>query len=63
VIEGPGDYRFMDSRQRLRLDRQPGQRARPGGAPGRPVDPLRFRANLYVEGWPAWVENDWTGGR
>lgn len=28
---------------------------------GRPVDPLRFRANLYVEGWPAWEENDWTG--
>jgi uncharacterized protein YcbX len=24
------------------------------------IDPLRFRANLYVEGWPAWVENDWT---
>jgi uncharacterized protein YcbX len=21
-----------------------------------PVDPLRFRANLYVEGWPAWHE-------
>lgn len=28
---------------------------------GWPVDPLRFRANLYVEGWPAWVENDWVG--
>ncbi len=28
---------------------------------GAPVDPLRFRANLYVEGWAAWVENDWTG--
>ncbi|MEO8927519.1 MAG: MOSC domain-containing protein [Caulobacteraceae bacterium] len=28
---------------------------------GRPVDRLRFRANLYVEGWPAWAENDWTG--
>ena len=28
---------------------------------GKPVDPLRFRANLYVEGWPAWVENGWTG--
>jgi hypothetical protein len=28
---------------------------------GRAVDPLRFRANLYVEGWPAWAENDWTG--
>lgn len=25
------------------------------------VDPLRFRANIWVEGWPAWVENDWTG--
>ena len=23
---------------------------------GRPVDPLRFRANLYVRGWPAWHE-------
>lgn len=27
---------------------------------GRPVDPLRFRANIHVEGWPAWVENDWS---
>ena len=23
---------------------------------GAPVHPLRFRANLYVEGWPAWHE-------
>lgn len=28
---------------------------------GRPVDPLRFRANLYVEGLPAWAELDWPG--
>ena len=28
---------------------------------GRPVDPLRFRANLYVEGWPAWSENEAVG--
>ena len=27
-------------------------------ATGVPVDPLRFRANLYVEGWPAWHEFD-----
>jgi uncharacterized protein YcbX len=27
------------------------------------LDPLRFRANLYVEGWPAWAENDWVGRR
>jgi uncharacterized protein YcbX len=23
---------------------------------GQPVDPLRFRANFYVSGWPAWHE-------
>jgi uncharacterized protein YcbX len=28
---------------------------------GKPLDPLRFRANIYVEGWPAWAENDWVG--
>lgn len=26
------------------------------GAIGAPVDPLRFRANIYVDGWPAWRE-------
>ncbi len=25
---------------------------------GAPVDPLRFRGNLYVSGWPAWHEFD-----
>jgi uncharacterized protein len=28
---------------------------------GRPVDPLRFRGNLYVEGWPAWIEAGMEG--
>jgi uncharacterized protein YcbX len=28
---------------------------------GAPVDPLRFRANLYVEGWPAWSELELVG--
>ena len=27
-------------------------------AAGAPVDPLRFRGNLYVRGWPAWREFD-----
>jgi uncharacterized protein len=27
-------------------------------AVGQPVHPLRFRANLYVRGWPAWLEFD-----
>ena len=25
---------------------------------GQPIDPLRFRANVYVAGWPAWHEFD-----
>jgi uncharacterized protein YcbX len=28
---------------------------------GVPVDPLRFRANMYVQGWPAWSELDLIG--
>jgi uncharacterized protein YcbX len=28
---------------------------------GAPVDPLRFRGNLHVEGWPAWREFELIG--
>ena len=28
---------------------------------GQPVNPLRFRGNLYVSGWPAWHEFDLLG--
>lgn len=31
------------------------------GRMGRPVDPLRFRANLYVDGGRPWAEFDWVG--
>jgi len=31
------------------------------GRLGRVLDPARFRANVYVEGWPPWAELDWTG--
>ena len=61
VIEAPGEYRFTDhplgqiSIINLASLRDLGQKM------GVELDPLRFRANLYVEGWPAWVENDWTG--
>src|SRR5215475_6320406 len=30
-------------------------------AVGAPVDPLRFRGNLYVTGWPAWHEFELLG--
>lgn len=62
MIEGPGAHRFMDSRSgfvsivNLASVRDLGRRL------GVVLDPLRFRANIYVDGWPAWVENDWTGG-
>jgi uncharacterized protein YcbX len=30
-------------------------------AAGAPVDPLRFRGNIYVSGWPAWHEFELMG--
>ncbi len=27
----------------------------------RVIDPMRFRANIYVDGWPAWAELDMAG--
>jgi len=61
VVEAPGQHRFTDHPQgqvsliNLASVRELGARL------GVELDPLRFRANLYVEGWPAWLENDWTG--
>jgi uncharacterized protein len=61
VVEAPGQHRFTDhplgqvSIVNLASVRDLGERM------GLELDPLRFRANLYVEGWPAWVENGWTG--
>jgi hypothetical protein len=31
-------------------------------AVGAPMAPLRFRANIYFDGPPAWAELDWIGG-
>jgi hypothetical protein len=61
VVEAKGAFRFTDhplgqvSVINLASVRDLGQKL------GVELDPLRFRANLYVEGWPAWAENDWTG--
>lgn len=27
-----------------------------------PLHPLRFRANIYIDGLPAWAEREWVGG-
>jgi len=61
VVQAPGEHRFTDhpmgqvSIVNLASVRDLSQRM------GVELDPLRFRANLYVEGWPAWAENRWTG--
>lgn len=61
VLQAPGDHRFMDHPKGhvsiINLASVRDLEARIG----RPVDPLRFRANVYVEGWPAWAENGWEG--
>ncbi|MDG2520903.1 MOSC N-terminal beta barrel domain-containing protein [Caulobacter segnis] len=60
VLEGPGQHRFMDSKSgfvsiiNLASVRDLAEKI------GRPVDPLRFRGNVYVEGWEPWVENGWA---
>lgn len=58
VLEAPGAHRFMDDEggfvSVVNLASVRDFEARIG----RPVDPRRFRANFYVEGWPAWVENE-----
>jgi uncharacterized protein len=63
VIRAPGAWRFTDhplgqvSIVNLASVADLGRRI------GVEIDPLRFRANLYVEGWPAWAENGWAGKR
>src|SRR5690606_32632134 len=62
VLGAPGDHRFMDDRRgHVSVVNLASLRALEAKI-GRPLDPLRFRANLYVDGWPAWAENDAIGG-
>jgi uncharacterized protein YcbX len=62
VLPAPANHRFMDhpkgavSIVNLASVRDLAQRI------GRPVDPRRFRANIYVEGWPAWIEAETAAG-
>lgn len=61
VVEAAGAFRFTDHPKgqvsiiNLASVRDLSRRM------GVELDPLRFRANLYVDGWPAWAENDWAG--
>lgn len=67
VVEAPG-HTFADARKKpnATADQYVSlvNRASIGAlkqAINAPVDPLRFRANVYFEGVPAWAEHDWLG--
>jgi uncharacterized protein YcbX len=56
------DHSFSDvARKVVSIINLDSVRAIEGMLGGTPVHPLRFRANLYVEGWPAWSELDLVG--
>lgn len=60
VLHGRG-HSFSDVAKKVVSIINLGSIAAIEAAVGRPVDPLRFRANLYVAGWPAWREFELMG--
>jgi uncharacterized protein len=60
VLEAPG-HSFSDVAKKVVSIINLGSVAALEDMVGRPVDPLRFRGNVYVRGWPAWSELDLVG--
>jgi len=58
VLAAPTGYRFTDSRSGFVSIINLASVAALETLLGIPVQPLRFRANVYVTGWPAWHEFD-----
>lgn len=62
VLESPPGYRFMDHPQGyISVINLASVRA-VEKAIGQTVDPLRFRANVYVDGLKPWEEDEWIAG-
>ncbi len=62
VLPAPQGHAFMDHpRGHVSVMNLASVRA-VAQAIGAPVDALRFRANVLVEGWPAWIEDEWIAG-
>ncbi len=61
VVHAPG-HRFMDHPQGAVSIVNLASVAALGARLGKTLDPLRFRANVYVTGWPAWAEIDFDPG-
>jgi uncharacterized protein YcbX len=60
VLHGDG-HSFSDVAKKVVSIINLGSVAAVERAAGAAVDPLRFRANIYVAGWPAWHEFDLMG--
>jgi uncharacterized protein len=60
VLSAPG-HSFSDVKQKVVSIINLASVAALGNAVGAPLNPLRFRGNIYVDGWPAWREFDFVG--
>ncbi len=63
VLESPRGYRFMDHPQGHVSVMNLASVSAVASAIGVEVDPLRFRANIYVEGMKAWAEDEWVASQ
>src|SRR5262245_51134840 len=62
VLVGKGGHSFSDVARKVISIINLATVAEVENAAGAPVNPLRFRGNLYVTGWPAWHEFNLLGG-
>ncbi len=62
VVHAPG-HRFMDHPQGHVSVLNLASVEALGKKLGKTLDPLRFRANIHVSGWPAWAEVEFDPGR
>lgn len=62
VLESPQGYRFMDHPQGYISVMNLASVRAVAQAIGQEVDPLRFRANVYVDGLAPWAEDEWVTG-
>jgi uncharacterized protein YcbX len=63
VLESPRGYRFTDHPQGFISVINLASVRAVAQAIGQHVDPLRFRANIYVDGLKPWAEDEWVAGQ
>lgn len=61
VLAAPRYHRFVDSRRGFVSVLNLASVADLARRLDRPVDPLRFRANVHISGWPPWCEYETQG--